>query len=151
MCSLHASFIIFFTHILVRAQMCNYTCAYFSRYFLGFVITHISFKIPSRAQYLLFFSRNYYVSAFVRKVKMLGNINYSGSGGNEGSHSLGAAAFIHCTNRFCLNLILDSVFITGIFLSEAVDIYSESSYRSTMEEICLPSYNKIGERVVSTC
>ena len=81
---------------------------------------------------------------------MRGNIILSGSGGNEGSHSLEAAAFIHSTDRLCLNLLLDSVFITCILLSEAVDIYSESSYRSTMED-CLPSYNEIGEHVVSTC
>jgi len=102
------------------------------------------------SHFLLFLSRNYFVSAIVRKVKMRGNITHSGSGGNEGSHSLEAAAFIHCTDHFCLNLILDSVFITCILLSEAVDIYSESSYRSTMED-CLPSDNEIGERVVSTC
>ena len=102
------------------------------------------------SHFLLFLSRNYFVSVIVRKVKMRGNIIRSGSDGNEGSHSLKAAAFILCTDRFCLNLILDSMFITCILLSEAADIYSESSYRSTMED-CLPSDNEIGERVVSTC
>lgn len=99
------------------------------------------------SQFLLFLSKNYFVSVILRKVKMHGNITFTGSGGNEGSHSLEAVAFIHCTDLFCLNIIFDSVFITCILLNEAVDIYSESSYRSTMED-GLPSNNEIGERVV---
>lgn len=84
-------------------------------------------------QFLLFLSRNYFVSAIVRKVKMRGNITHSGSGGNEGSHSLELAAFIRCTELFFLNNFLESTLIVDMLLSEAVDTCSEISYISTMK------------------
>lgn len=108
--------------------------------------TSVLFHVPI----LTIHSRHYFVSVIVRKVKMRGDATLLRSGGNEGSHSFEAAVFIHCTDLFCLNLVLDSVIIVCILLDEAVDIYSESSYRSTMEG-CLPSNIEIGECVVSTC